>query len=78
MYLSGIPVCLWGDSLETIDIKLLRSFPIAKSHQELLSFCLNPKKIPLENMPNEIRSLIEIIKNDQIGQNFLKLFKSIL
>ena len=38
MYLSGIPVCLWSDSMLSVDISLFKSFPIATSVEELFSF----------------------------------------
>ena len=78
MYISGLPVCLWRDSAKSVDNKLLTTFPVAKNPNELLSFCLSPKNNPINKHSDEINSMVKVISQKKIRENFITLFNLIL
>tara|TARA_S200000501_G_C20829450_1_gene746513 strand:- start:458 stop:1564 length:1107 start_codon:yes stop_codon:yes gene_type:complete len=78
MYLSGVPVCLWSDVNQNVDISLLNSFPIATSVDELFSFCLYHDNVPKNIQNDQIKSMIDIINKGNIGEKYVALIDSIL
>ncbi|WP_288239806.1 hypothetical protein [uncultured Prochlorococcus sp.] len=78
MFLSGIPVCIWSDANQSVDISLLRSFPIATSVEELFSFCLYFDNLPENNYSDQIKSMLGCVNEEKIGIDYLSLINSIL